>query len=105
MGNEGYPLRAAMGARIHAALAEPYASFAEALITGERSGLDKDMREALRLTGIAQLVLRFGYGPEVPATPHAVGRGLFARPSNGPRAPRRRAARAPKPARATIVTR
>ena len=44
-------LRTAMGARIHAAIEEPYASFAEALITGERSTVPPDINRSLQVSG------------------------------------------------------
>lgn len=49
-------LRTAMGARIHAALAEPYASFAEALITGERSRIPADINQSLLVSGLYHIL-------------------------------------------------
>lgn len=49
-------VRAAMGARIHAALAEPYASFAEALITGERSTIPKAINQSLLVSGLYHIL-------------------------------------------------
>jgi len=49
-------LRAAMGARIHAALAEPYASFAEALITGERSTIPPEINKSLLVSGLFHIL-------------------------------------------------
>jgi competence protein ComEC len=49
-------LRAAMGARIHAALAEPYASFAEALITGERSTIPPEINKSLLVSGLYHIL-------------------------------------------------
>ena len=49
-------LRAAMGARIHAALAEPYASFAEALITGERSTIPPEINRSLQVSGLFHIL-------------------------------------------------
>ena len=49
-------LRAAMGARIHAALAEPYASFAEALITGERSTIPPEINRSLLVSGLFHIL-------------------------------------------------
>jgi competence protein ComEC len=49
-------LRAGIADRIRAHLPEREAGFAVALITGERSGLDKDMREALQLSGLAHIL-------------------------------------------------
>lgn len=49
-------LRAAMGARIHAALSEPYASFAEALITGERSTIPPEINKSLLVSGLFHIL-------------------------------------------------
>ncbi len=49
-------IRAAMGARIHAALDEPYASFAEALITGERSTIPTDLNQSLLVSGLFHIL-------------------------------------------------
>lgn len=49
-------LRAGIADRIRAHLPAREAGFAVALITGERSGLDKDMREALQLSGLAHIL-------------------------------------------------
>lgn len=49
-------LRAGIAERIRAHLPAREAGFAVALITGERSGLDKDMREALQLSGLAHIL-------------------------------------------------
>lgn len=49
-------LRTAMGARIHAALAEPWASFAEALITGERSTIPPDINRSLQVSGLFHIL-------------------------------------------------
>lgn len=49
-------LRAAMGQRIHAALAEPYASFAEALITGERSSIPPEINKTLLVSGLFHII-------------------------------------------------
>ena len=49
-------LRAAMGARIHAALGEPYASFAEALITGERSTIPPEINRSLLVSGLFHIL-------------------------------------------------
>lgn len=49
-------LRSLMGARIHAALAEPYASFAEALITGERSTIPRAINESLLVSGLYHIL-------------------------------------------------
>ncbi|MEO9877145.1 MAG: ComEC/Rec2 family competence protein [Anderseniella sp.] len=49
-------LRAAIANRIRAHLPKREAGFAVALITGERSGLDKGMREALQLSGLAHIL-------------------------------------------------
>jgi competence protein ComEC len=49
-------LRGAMGERIHAALAEPYASFAEALITGERSSIPPEINRSLQISGLYHIL-------------------------------------------------
>ena len=49
-------VRAAMGARIHAALSEPYASFAEALITGERSTIPPEINNSLLVSGLFHIL-------------------------------------------------
>ncbi|MEI7599219.1 MAG: ComEC/Rec2 family competence protein [Aestuariivirga sp.] len=49
-------LRATMGARIHASLAEPYASFAEALITGERSSIPPEINRSLLISGLFHIL-------------------------------------------------
>ncbi len=49
-------IRAAMGARIDAVLDEPYASFAEALITGERSAIPKDLNQSLLVSGLFHIL-------------------------------------------------
>lgn len=49
-------LRSAMGARIHAALDEPYASFAEALITGERCTVPPDINRSLQVSGLFHIL-------------------------------------------------
>jgi competence protein ComEC len=49
-------LRRLMGARIHAALEEPYASFAEALITGERSTIPPDVNRSLLVSGLYHIL-------------------------------------------------
>jgi competence protein ComEC len=49
-------LRGAMGARIHAALADPYASFAEALITGERSTIPPEINKSLLVSGLYHIL-------------------------------------------------
>jgi competence protein ComEC len=46
-------LRSTIAARVRASLPKREAEFAVALITGERTGLDKKMREALQLSGLA----------------------------------------------------
>lgn len=45
-----------MGARIHAALEEPYASFAEALITGERSTIPPEINRSLLTSGLFHML-------------------------------------------------
>lgn len=49
-------LRGVMGARIHAALQEPYASFAEALITGERSTIPPEINKSLLISGLYHIL-------------------------------------------------
>ena len=49
-------LRALMGARIHAVLDEPYASFAEALITGERSTIPPEINRSLLVSGLFHIL-------------------------------------------------
>ena len=49
-------LRAHIGARIHAALDEPYASFAEALITGERSTIPPAVNQSLLISGLFHIL-------------------------------------------------
>lgn len=49
-------VRSAMGGRIHAALAEPYASFAEALITGERSTIPPEINRSLLMSGLFHIL-------------------------------------------------
>lgn len=49
-------LRAGIARRVRAHLPQREAGFAVALITGERTGLDKDMREALQLSGLAHIL-------------------------------------------------
>lgn len=49
-------LRAAMGQRIHAAMDEPYASFAEALITGERSTIPPEINKSLLVSGLFHIL-------------------------------------------------
>lgn len=49
-------LRALIGGRIHAALDEPYASFAEALITGERSTIPPDINRSLLISGLFHIL-------------------------------------------------
>lgn len=49
-------IRSAMGRRIHAALAEPYASFAEALITGERSTIPPEINRSLLMSGLFHIL-------------------------------------------------
>lgn len=49
-------LRTGIADRIRAHLPAREAGFAVALITGERTGLDKDMREALQLSGLAHIL-------------------------------------------------
>lgn len=49
-------LRHVMGQRIHAALDEPYASFAEALITGERSTIPPEINRSLLISGLFHIL-------------------------------------------------
>jgi competence protein ComEC len=49
-------IRAAMGVRIRAALEEPYASFAEALITGERSSIPPEINHSLMVSGLYHIL-------------------------------------------------
>jgi competence protein ComEC len=49
-------IREAMGARIRAALDEPYASFAEALITGERSSIPPEINQSLMVSGLYHIL-------------------------------------------------
>ena len=49
-------LRTLMGKRIHAALDEPYASFAEALITGERSKIPPEINRSLQISGLFHIL-------------------------------------------------
>lgn len=49
-------VRSAMGQRIHAALPEPYASFAEALITGERSTIPPEINRSLLTSGLFHIL-------------------------------------------------
>ena len=49
-------LRETISSRVRASLPECEAGFAIALITGERSGLNKDMRTALQLSGLAHIL-------------------------------------------------
>ena len=49
-------IRSGMGKRIHAALAEPYASFAEALITGERSTIPPEINRSLLVSGLFHIL-------------------------------------------------
>ena len=49
-------LRHIMGQRIHAALDEPYASFAEALITGERSTIPPEINRSLLVSGLFHIL-------------------------------------------------
>ncbi len=45
-----------MGSRIKAVLDEPYASFAEALITGERSSIPKEINQSLLVSGLFHIL-------------------------------------------------
>ena len=49
-------LRALIGARIDAVLDEPYASFAEALITGERSAIPPEVNRSLQVSGLFHIL-------------------------------------------------
>ncbi len=49
-------VRSAMDARIRAALAEPYASFAEALITGERTSIPPAITNSLLISGLYHIL-------------------------------------------------
>lgn len=49
-------IREAMGSRIRAALNEPYASFAEALITGERSSIPPKINQSLMVSGLYHIL-------------------------------------------------
>jgi competence protein ComEC len=49
-------IRAAMGERIHAVLEEPYASFANALITGERSTIPEEINKSLMASGLFHIL-------------------------------------------------
>ena len=49
-------LRHLLGSRIKAALAEPYASFAEALITGERSSIPPEINRSLLISGLFHIL-------------------------------------------------
>jgi competence protein ComEC len=49
-------VRTSMGARIHAALDEPYASFADALITGERSSIPPEINRSLLVSGLFHIL-------------------------------------------------
>ena len=49
-------IREVMGRRIHAVMQEPYASFAEALITGERSTIPKDLNQSLLASGLFHIL-------------------------------------------------
>lgn len=49
-------LRSLIGARIDAALDEPYASFAEALITGERSAIPPEVNRSLQISGLFHIL-------------------------------------------------
>ena len=49
-------LRQAIGARIKAALDEPYASFAEALITGERGSIPTAVNQSLLVSGLFHIL-------------------------------------------------
>jgi competence protein ComEC len=49
-------VRAGMSARIAAVLEEPYASFAEALINGERSSIPQDMNQSLMVSGLFHIL-------------------------------------------------
>lgn len=49
-------IRRAMGERIRAVLEEPLASFAEALITGERSTIPKELNQSLLVSGLFHIL-------------------------------------------------
>jgi len=49
-------LRSLIGARIQAVLEEPYASFAEALITGERSSIPPEINRSLQVSGLFHIL-------------------------------------------------
>ncbi len=49
-------LRDLIGQRIDAALNEPYASFAEALITGERSSIPPEINRSLQISGLFHIL-------------------------------------------------
>lgn len=49
-------VRHTMGQRIHAVLDEPYASFAEALIDGERSTIPKALNQSLLVSGLFHIL-------------------------------------------------
>lgn len=49
-------LRSLIGARIHAVLDEPHASFAEALITGERSSIPPEINRSLQVSGLFHIL-------------------------------------------------
>ena len=49
-------LRDLIGQRIDAALDEPYASFAEALITGERSSIPPEINRSLQISGLFHIL-------------------------------------------------
>ena len=49
-------IRAAIGRRIHAVLDEPYASFGEALITGERSTIPNALNQSLLASGLFHIL-------------------------------------------------
>ncbi len=49
-------VRDAMGSRIRAVLDEPIASFAEALITGERATIPKEMNQSLLVSGLFHIL-------------------------------------------------
>ncbi len=49
-------IRRTMGERIRAVLDEPLASFAEALITGERSTIPKDLNQSLLVSGLFHIL-------------------------------------------------
>ena len=49
-------IRTSIGGRIHAVLDEPHASFAEALITGERSTIPADINQSLLVSGLFHIL-------------------------------------------------